>query len=209
MVAVPRLLQVPDTLHWPVAAVRDTVAAIAREAAYRRAVTTSLFDRLLEWLGSLWGRMLAPLRDSAQLRTLVITAAALLVITVVARLVVAARATASGDGRARGAGPAASVGDPWIDAEHLAAAGEFTAAAHALYGALLGRLAGRGAVRVHPSKTAGDYARELRRAGLPEQAPFQQFRMRYDRVIYGKGTCTPDEYAALLSDVQSLLGRAA
>ncbi len=209
MVAVVRLLQVPDSLHWPAAAVRDTVAAIARQAAYRRSFTTSIFDRLLGWLADLWGRMLAPLRDSTDARVLVIVLAVLLVITVVARLVVAARAGAPDAGRIGGGGAVVYAGDSWADAERLAAAGQFTAAAHALYGALLARLAGRGAVRLHPSKTAGDYARELRRGGLPEQTPFQRFRVRYDRVIYGTGTCTAGEYAALLDDAEPLLERAA
>ncbi len=209
MVAVVRLLQGPDTLHWPAAAIRDTVAAIARQSAYRRTFTTSLFDRLLGWLSDLWGRVLDPLRHSTDARLLVIALAALLVLTVAARLVVAARATASDAGRAGGPGAVTRAGDPWADAERLAAAGQFTAAAHALYGALLVRLAGRGAVRLHPSKTAGDYARELRRAGLSEQVPFQRFRRRYDRVIYGTGTCTSDEYAALLLDARPLVERAA
>lgn len=114
------------------------------------------------------------------------------------------------DGAPPRAGPSrAPAADAWTDAERLARAGEFTAAAHALYGALLARLAAGGEVRVHPSKTAGDYARELRRRASRAQPAFQAFRARYDRVIYGTGRCSADEFAALLLDARPLLERAA
>ena len=41
--------------------------------------------------------------------------------------------------------------------------GNFNAASHALYAALLERIARSGAVALHASKTGGDYWRELRR----------------------------------------------
>jgi riboflavin biosynthesis pyrimidine reductase len=63
-------------------------------------------------------------------------------------------------------------------------------------------------VRLHASKTAGDYARELARRGSPARSAFQQFRRRYDAVIFGAGTCDADEYAALLRDAAPILTRA-
>jgi len=185
------------------------VAAIAREAAYRRSFTSTLFGRLLSWLGHLWRRTLGLFGTSLDLRGLAIIVAVLLVVTVVVRMFVAARAAAADTERARGRTVAGRPGDPWSDAQRLASEGRFTAAAHALYGALLARLAGRGAVRLHPSKTAGDYARELRRRDSPDQYGFQAFRVRYDRVIYGSGICTADDFSALLREAQPLLERAA
>lgn len=90
--------------------------------------------------------------------------------------------------------------EPWAEAERLAARGEFTEAAHALFAALVSSLAARGELRLHASKTSGDYARELRRAGSLSQIGFQAFRRRYDHVIYGERQCSADEYHALLGD---------
>ncbi len=185
------------------------MAAIARQPAYRRSFSTLLVDRLLQWLGDLWNHLVAPLEHSVDARLVAIALAALLVAVVVARLLVAARVSADGDGLGYGTAGRVRAGDPWADAQRLAAAGLYTAAAHALYAALLTRLAGRGAVRLHPSKTAGDYARELRARGALEQEPFQVFRTRYDRLIYGAGACSSDDYAALVRDAQPLLGNAA
>lgn len=95
--------------------------------------------------------------------------------------------------------------DAWREAERLAAIGDFTAAAHALCAALLASCAARGELRLHPSKTTGDYARELRRRPAPSAAGFQRFRARYDRVIFDLQRCTPEEYAALLAEAQPII----
>ena len=97
---------------------------------------------------------------------------------------------------------ATTAGDPWQSAEALAAAGQFTDAAHVLYGATLALLATRGQIRLHVSKTNGDYARELRRRGAAAHGPFRRFGRRYDRIIYGTGTCDAAEYAALLEEAR-------
>lgn len=187
----------------------DTVAAIAREAGYRRSYTTSLFARLMDWIGRVWARILAPLAHLPGVRTAVLLAAVIAVLVLIARVVLSERASAVAGRRTPGA-PASGAGpDPWQVADRLASAGQFTAAAHALYEALLLRLSTGGAVRLHPSKTAGDYARELRRGASAAHPPFQSFRVRYDHLIYGTGVCTAEDYAALVSEARPLLGRAA
>ncbi len=123
-------------------------------------------------------------------------------------MLTARRAAHAGERLSRRRGAERTL-DPWRDAQDLAAAGEFTEAAHALYRALLLRLSARGVVRLHPSKTAGDYARELRRRNVADQAPFQAFRVRYDRLIYGAGSCGADDYAALLHEARPIMDRAA
>jgi hypothetical protein len=189
--------------------VQDTVAAIARGAAYRRAYTSSPFWRLLEWLGQWWSRIVSPLGRVPHLSEILLWAAILFAALLAARLAINARREAIARERLAGAPGAGQSSDPWREAQALAAAGDFTAAAHALYGAVLARLSARGVVRLHPSKTAGDYARELRRRNLPDQGPFQAFRLRYDWVIYGTGTCGADDYAALLGEARPLMDRAA
>jgi hypothetical protein len=193
---------------WSSGAVHDTVAAIARQAAYQRSLETTLWRRFWDEFNRLVNEFFDLFRGSATGRNVTIALLVLLAVLVVARFVVAARAAREDaeprDHRARRGG----ANDPWSDAERFAASGRYTEAAHALFAALLSAFAARGEVRLHASKTAGDYARELQRRGSPAQGGFQAFRRRYDGVIYGVGTCNAEEYAALLQDAQPLLVRA-
>jgi len=86
----------------------------------------------------------------------------------------------------------------WKDAERAAAAGDYTAAAHLLYAALIRMLVLRGVLRFHPSKTSGDYVRELRRgdSGIL-LTPFVDFVRAYEVVVYRDGTCDAPRYAML------------
>lgn len=92
----------------------------------------------------------------------------------------------------------AAAGDPWSLAQRLAAEGLFTEAAHALYGALLARVAARVPLRLHPSKTAGDYARDLRVTAPSVFGPFREFARSYEVVIYGLGTCDRARFEGLI-----------
>jgi hypothetical protein len=99
--------------------------------------------------------------------------------------------------------------DPWLEAERLAAAGDFMGASHALYQAVIRRLAGTERIRLHASKTSGDYVRDLRRRGSMLTASFQQFGRRFDRVVFGKGVCTSEDYHALRADALAIPDRQA
>ena len=192
---------------WPAGAVHDTVAAIVSHAAYQRSLSQTLLSRLYRWIGRLINAFLDLFRGSGTGRTITYVLLGLLVALVIARIIVAARA--AGDDRVRTGArtPRARASDPWADAERLAGAAQYTEAAHALFVALLAGFAARGEVRLHASKTAGDYARELRRRGSAAERGFQLFRIRYDRIIYGLGECGTDDYAALLHDARQLLFR--
>jgi hypothetical protein len=191
---------------WPAPAVHDTVAAIAKQAAYDRSVGQSAWDDFWSFVERLAGKIADFFRGSAAGRHVTIVVVALIVAAVIVHFIVAARAarkdsvTAAAPARERGT-------DAWHDAERLAAAGRFTDAAHALLAALLAGFARRGEVRLHASKTAGDYARELARRGSPARGAFQQFRRRYDSAIFGTGACDAAEYAALLRDATPMLPR--
>jgi hypothetical protein len=89
--------------------------------------------------------------------------------------------------------------DPWTAAQELAAAGEFARAAHALYFALLESLAGREQVHLHPSKTTGDYVRELRARSSALLPGVRDFARSYEPIAYGDRPCEPEDWARLES----------
>jgi hypothetical protein len=99
---------------------------------------------------------------------------------------------AAADGRAK-----VGARDAWAAAQELAAAGDYTGAAHALYIALLGDRARRELLRLHPSKTVGDYLRELRRRPAAPIDVMRDFARTYELVAYGLRPCDADRYARL------------
>ena len=194
---------------WTDAAIRDTVAAIASAPAYRRDVTTTLWDRFWRFVWETLVDLYRAVSGDTEIGRIVtgILLTALVVLGLV-RFVISYRE--AHDPRLRARRERARGGSDGIaEAERLAAAGDYTAAAHALYAGLVGALASRGLVRRHASKTSGDYARELRRRGVPEHRAFEPFRRRYDRVLYRELVCTADEYAALLTDARRALAAGA
>ena len=202
-----RFVQAPDAI-WTRAAIHDTVAAIARQAAYRRSLGTTLFDRVLGWIADAYSRLVEALGTVPHGRVVATIAAATVALLVVARIAYASRLRGvSAISFASRRGRSATSSDPWGEAEQLAAAGQFTEAAHALYRGTVAMLAAQGLVRRHDSKTSGDYARELRRRGAPAYASFRRFGARYDRIIYGTGVCDAPGYDALLADARAVLER--
>jgi hypothetical protein len=212
MAVATGLLQ--DTLAkptWPASAVRDTVEAITQGAAYDRSVTMSAWEYLLDRLASLLGALLRALPEVSWGRYLVVGLAVALVMLIVARIALQARARRdhwAGEGH-RAVRRRAT--DPWVEAERLASAGQYLDAAHHLCAALLAASARRGEVTLHPAKTTGDYAREMRRRNATAERAFQRFRSRYDRVVYDVQACSAEEYARLVEAAGPMLtlGRAA
>lgn len=200
----PALVQGP-VAAWPAQAVRDTLTSLAQDPAYDRSVRQSLWQAILERVGRLFQWLLDLLPPIPGSRWLVVALGVAVAALVVARIVLHARAPsefwAGERGDARTGGRAA----PWREAERLAALGEHLEAAHQLCAAVLVQLMRRGEVTLHPSKTTGDYARELRRRGARGAGDFQRFRARYDRVVYDRQACSADEFAALLQDARPLL----
>jgi hypothetical protein len=190
----------------PAAAIHDTVAAIVRQSAYDRSLRQSLADLFFRWLGEAIERVLKAI-DLPGAKRLATVLAVVLALLAIARVVYAARLRSDDDrsGGRRARTRRETVADPLGEAERLAAEGRFSDAAHALYRALLLRLSTREQLRLHPSKTSGDYARELRAAGSQVYAAFRSFGRRYDRVLFGRGSCDAAAYAALLGDARSLL----
>lgn len=176
------------TDRWSASAIHDTVAAIARQPAYSTSVRQSLLGRFFRFLFEEIGDLLQLLHGSPGAKYTVFAAVALILLVIVSRFVVSqqidarvrARGTRTADGRARP--------DYWTEARTLARAGDHDAACHVLYAAVLDELARAGAVRVHPSKTSGDYARELARRGVPVAPAFLAFARQFERIVFGAST---------------------
>jgi len=195
-------LQRPDG-SWPAAAIQDSVAAIVRQPAYQRSLRASLFDRLLDWLADAIRRLFAAVPEVPNAKWIILGIAILLLAGIAARFVLGNEAAE----RRRRVRPGTVFGgdDPLVEAERLAAAGEFTGAAHLLYRGVTERLAAAATIGLHPSKTSGDYASELRAGGSPVHDEFRQFGRRYDRVLFGVGTCDAATYALLREQAARLI----
>lgn len=194
--------QVPTA--WPAAQVQDTLDRLVARPAYQRDFVVTLGERLLAALLDLLDRLLRLAVDVLGRREVVYGVLGVLLAILLLRLALELRAEFADAPTARARRGARHTGDPWADAERLALAGRFTDAAHALLAALLGGLGLRGEVRLHPSKTAGDYARELRRRRAPSAPAFQRFRQQYDVAVYGGADVSADQYARLLEAARPL-----
>jgi hypothetical protein len=190
------LLQPPE---WPPSAVHDTIATIARGLAYRRSLRQSVVDRVFLWLGQAIERLVSFIRHLPSSRAIGLTILGLIVVAIVARLVFAALARDESSGRVRRRRPGVGE-DPFVAAERFASEGRYEDAAHALYHGVLLALARTDRVRLDPSKTSGDYARDLRARGSASYRPFRDFSRRFDVAVFGHGGCD----AALIDDLRRL-----
>lgn len=187
---------------WSEQAIRDTIAAITRDPAYGRVTEESLLSRALNWIGARIGDLIDLVRGDPRLRWVAIVLLIAVALVVVGRWVYewrtappdAADATAERGGRA----------SPWLVADRAAAEGRFDAAAHAVVEGVLAALAAQGAVRLHPSKTIGEYARELTARRHEHAAGFRALRAHYERCIYGDRRVGADAYATLRTMAEPL-----
>jgi hypothetical protein len=173
---------------------------VFRDPVYARSLRETLWDRAWEWVRDALARFAEAASGS---RLPAWTVAALLTLPVAAIAARAAylawarrRLAVAGDGN--GARDARRGGDPWLAAQDEAAAGRYADAAHLLYRSLLEALARRERLRLHPSKTVGDYARDLRVRSSPAALPFRDFARGYEAVVYGVAGCDREGYERLL-----------
>ena len=178
----------------PAGAIRDTIARIVLERGYRRSVTSTLLSRFWDWLSDLLSRLFDDATGSRGTYILSLTILAAIAVTSVARAVIVARARRHAAGRRTAV---ATADELLAQAQALAAQGAYTAAAHGVYAAVVARLVERRQVRRHPSKTVGDYGRELRTAADPLAGTYREFARSYDIVAYGDESCDAARYAQL------------
>lgn len=190
MLALLRQLQAPVTP----AAVRDTIARIVTEQGYYRNVASTLLTRSWEWLSRTLRDLFLQAAGSRGTYLVSLSLIALLIIAVIARSVIVARARRQAAARRVSE---ATADDLLAKARGLAAQGAYVDAAHLLYAAVVTRLVEAKQVRRHPSKTVGDYFRDLRTAGLPAAGAYRAFAQTYEMVAYGDGLCDAVRYARL------------
>jgi hypothetical protein len=185
---------------WPAKAVHDTVQAVVRDPAFRRSLRRSFADRILLWLSDWLEKMSRLAQHLPSTRSFALAFVALLVVFVAVRFVIAASVRDASEARSTRRRGGTATDDPWQMAEALIAQERFEAAAHALYRGVIVSLGKEERLRLHPAKTSGDYARELRRRGNPALEPFRAFTRRFDIAVYGHGGCD----AAALEELRAL-----
>jgi hypothetical protein len=168
----------------PATEIIDTIEAVFRDPAFARA---SLLQRFGAWLLDLIASFLIRLDPRGMPPVVFWVLAAMLAVVLLALIVRGPRSVRAAAGRAASTHAAVGAGDAWSSARELATRGDFTAAAHALYAALLGFIAARGEIELHESKTIGDYVRELARRPSALLGRFRDFGRSYEWVIYGQG----------------------
>ncbi len=170
----------------PASAIRDTIARIVLERGYRRSVTSTLLSRFWEWFSDILSRLFTQAAGSRGTYLISLSVIGVAIVASVARAVLVARArrhTANVRDRL------AAADDQLAEARGLAKQGAYVNAAHLLYAAVVTRLVETRRVRRHPSKTVGDYWRDLRAAGDGLAAAYRTFASVYDVIAYGDGLC--------------------
>jgi hypothetical protein len=185
-------MQIPDSV------IRDAATTVFADGAYHR---TSLLDRLGAWLLDVLEAVfirLGPAQASPTVFWVIVVLTSSFVLLVLGRTIYGVRLARTSRVLLRNSGRGS--GDPerdWARARELAAGGDYTRAAHALYAALLALIATQDNIELHSSKTIGDYTRELRRRASHALAGFRDFAHAYETVIYGIGFCDRERYERL------------
>jgi uncharacterized protein DUF4129 len=173
------------------------LTAVFRQRAYDRSVSETLLGRLERWIFDLLRQAITAVSHTPGRRWWFIGALTLLIAAIAVHAITSRVGDAIGAQRRGPRRRGESAGDPWALAQRLAAAGQYTDAAHALYQGLLRAVARRDNILLHESKTVGDYARELRSRASQRFGPFREFARTYEVVVYGLGTCDRDRYDRL------------
>lgn len=202
-------MQAATALHSRGAAeIRDALARVFSGAAYDRAARHTLGGLLMDFIGRVISRVFDAIGASPPLRTALLWTGFGLIALVIVRFVYVAvqRGQLSAQGASLDLRSGSAAGNPWAAAQRAAAQGQYTDAAHYLYAALLTALARNERVQLHPSKTAGDYVRELRRRSSPVFTPFRTFVRAFEFIIYGRGECDRAQFEQLRAIAAPLVG---
>jgi hypothetical protein len=185
-------------------AIRDTVERVFQAGVYNQ---TTLAQRFFIWLAQLFRAIGAVIRSlvgmvsqSTALSWAVVVLAIIVIVAITSRILYLWQLR-----RLQHAASPVRLGDAWFGgrgdalalAEDAARQGNFTEAAHALYEALLRAIARTHQIKLHPSKTVGDYGRELRAKGSTLLTRYREFGRDYETVIYGVGTCDRERFERL------------
>lgn len=187
-------------------AVREAIVAVFADDAYRRSLRESLWSRVQHWLGEIIGRILAGVGESPPLKWALVAAAVLILAAFAARLVYVASAGAGGRPRARRWKADPSL-DPLLLARAAAAEGRFMEAAQLLYLAILEELRRTERLKLDPSKTLGEYRRDLAARSSGAYHAFREFTRTYEAVVWGRRSCDEPAYEQLAKLAAPLITR--
>jgi hypothetical protein len=201
------LTQAADSLsRWPAPAIHDTVAAIVRQDDFQRRLARSFAERFLAWLWERLGALFDAIAGTPGARTAALFFTGALLVALLLRIVLASRNARFAARVVRAVGPYGIRSLPTLeDARRLARDARYADATHVLYGAILEALSQQRLIRLHASKTSGDFARELRGRGHPSYDPFRVFVRRFDRLLYGRDACDAASFDALWGDAQRVM----
>jgi hypothetical protein len=195
-----------DPVAIDTAGVRDAIAAVFADDAYRRSLRDSLWSRLQHRLGEIIERILAGVGESPPLKWALVGAAVLIVAAFAARLVYVASVRADGRPRARRRVADRSP-DPLVLARAAAASGRFMEAAHLLYLAILDELRRTERLALDPSKTLGEYRRDLGARSSGAYHAFRKFAGTYETIVWGRRSCDEPSYERLAALAEPLITR--
>ncbi len=105
-----------------------------------------------------------------------------------------------------------SADELWREAEALAGKGQYREAVRLLYLAVLFVLDRKRLLRYEPTRTNGEYVRQVRlaeEAPAELHAPFERLTALFERKWYGDRTCEPDEHDACKTLAREVRERAA
>jgi hypothetical protein len=187
-------------------AVREAIAAVFADDAYRRSLRDSLWSRLQHWLGEIIGRILAGVGESPALKWALVAAAVLILGAFAARLVYVASVRAGGRPHARH-WAADSLLDPMLLARAAAAEGRFMEAAQLLYLAILEELRRTERLKLDPSRTLGEYRRDLAARSSGAYHAFRKFTGTYEAIVWGRRSCDGPSYERLVELAAPLITR--
>lgn len=190
-------------------AVADTVAAVFRSKPFAQHGMVSIGQLFLQWVLATIERILEFAARHPAIGAVLRVAVGIAVLALLARIAYAVFLRYSPSIAPSRTADTVRNRDWWASSQQLAATGDYTGAAHALYLALITAAARRGSVSLHESKTTGDYLREVRRRPADiDVRRFTDFTRSYETVIYGVGTCDRDRYTTLSTLALSILGAA-
>lgn len=179
-------------------AIRDTVTAVFGGRDYALHGPVSLWDLLFQWIAQLIYRLFGLMATHPAIGFILRVAVMLALVLVAARTIYTQFAQHHPRFRASGIRSTTRARNWWLTAQQLAANGDYTAAAHALYLALITAAAAQGLVLLDDSRTVGDYVREMGRSRDATSARiFARFTRSYETVIYGIGSCDATHFAGL------------
>jgi hypothetical protein len=182
------------------AAIRDAITAVFRSPEYSRSWRDIIWAAILEFINWLLAQLQRAAAENPVIFWTSVVLVAVFVVMVLGRGAYLAKKRAELAARAAGDGAQGNRGksDAWRLAQQLAAKGSYTDAAHSLYRYLLDWLARAEKIDLHPSKTVGDYARELRLRSSRLLKSYRDFARSYEVVVYGHGVCDRERFDHLV-----------